>query len=85
MTISNDRGKRLLVPCLDHIAKTDPAKPWGFRPTDEGDLSLGFEAISFDSIANAVNHAAWWLYNDFPENGLPFEPFAYQARTIYEF
>lgn len=75
---SSEYGRRLLPVELDRIAKRDPGRPFCAQPRDPTDLALGFEDISYQRFANAVNRTAHWLQK---ELGKPtaFETVAYLA------
>lgn len=73
------RGSRLLVACIDHVARQQPDRIWTLRPRNDACLSDGFEKITFARLANAINHAAWWLQKTLGEPQAPFETFAFQA------
>ncbi|KAL9052717.1 MAG: hypothetical protein Q9162_005218 [Coniocarpon cinnabarinum] len=72
-------GARLVVNCIDEIAARDPHRQWGARPRNNKKLSEGFQPISYSYIANAINHASWWLKEQMGDGRMPFEVFAYQG------
>ncbi|KPM41877.1 hypothetical protein AK830_g4721 [Neonectria ditissima] len=51
-------GHRLLVNIVDHIAKTDPSRPFIFVP-QSSIPSAGWKPITFGQLANAINHVAY--------------------------
>ncbi|KAL8951795.1 MAG: hypothetical protein Q9222_002244 [Ikaeria aurantiellina] len=71
-------GQRLLPVELDRIAKVNPDRAYCSRPRCPTDLSLGFEDISYNRVANAVTRTAHWLRQ---ELGKPrgFDTIAYLA------
>lgn len=58
---------------------TDPHRPWASVPFDDDDLSKGYEDITYDVLANAVNKLAWFIDSCIgrPTN---FETVAYIGR-----
>jgi acyl-coenzyme A synthetase/AMP-(fatty) acid ligase len=54
-------GRRLLHTTADEQAETEPNKPWASLPYDDGDLSKGYQDITYHMLANAVNKMAWFI------------------------
>ena len=73
------RGQRLLGATIDHIATSDPERPWVSAPRDDEDISRGFVDITYNQLANAINHAATWLQSTLGPNDGTFETFAYEG------
>lgn len=44
---------------IDELARNDPQRPWASIPIDDNDISWGYEDISYEALANAVNKLAW--------------------------
>lgn len=51
-------GRRLLPHAVDDIAHYDPSKVWAFLPNK---VSKGWEDITYESLARAVNRLAWFV------------------------
>ena len=62
---------------IDSYAINDPSKVWASAPLDNDDLTAGFRDISYKELANAVNHACWWLRHTIPDTTTAFETLAY--------
>lgn len=74
--------ERLVVSCVDKSAAREPQRIWAARPYDEKDMSRGFEDIAYANLANAVNHASWWLQEVLgSHSSVPFAAFAYQGPS----
>ncbi|KAK7417869.1 hypothetical protein QQX98_004344 [Neonectria punicea] len=56
-TKPNKPGHRLLVNIVDHIAKTDPSRPFIFVP-ESSVPSAGWKPITFEQLSNAISHVA---------------------------
>lgn len=70
-------GERIITSLIDAIANEDPSRAWASIPQDDDDLSKGFVDISYKQLANAVNHAAWWLKDNLTGEISVFETIAY--------
>jgi len=70
-------GERLITSLIDAVANEDPSRAWASIPRDDDDLSQGFVDISYKQLANAVNHAAWWLEENLTGERSIFETIAY--------
>jgi len=77
MVSQDERGKRLLACVIDSYAINDPSKVWASAPLDNDDLKVGFRDISYKELANAVNHASWWLRHMIADTTAVFETLAY--------
>jgi hypothetical protein len=77
MSREQDIGQRLLVTLIDQHAAAEPSPVWSVVPSDENDLSKGFQDITFRDLANAVNHAAIWLEEHLPQALCEFQTIAY--------
>lgn len=77
MVSQDERGKRLLACVIDSYAISDPNRVWASAPFDNDDLTAGFRDISYKELANAVNHASWWLEDTTANNPAVFETLAY--------
>ena len=76
--VSPEYGRRLLPVELDRIAKADPGRPFCALPRNLTNLTLGFEDITYNRIANAVNRTAHWLQSELGKS-TNFETIAYLA------
>ncbi|KAI0022959.1 acetyl-CoA synthetase-like protein [Xylariomycetidae sp. FL0641] len=46
---------------IDETARDEPQLPWASLPFDDDDLSKGYEDITYDMFANAINKLAWHI------------------------
>ncbi|RYP43923.1 hypothetical protein DL768_009554 [Monosporascus sp. mg162] len=69
-------GKRLLPAVIDELARDEPSRPWASIPIDDWDLSHGYEDVSYDTFANAINKLAWFIVNSIGRSST-FETIAY--------
>ena len=74
-----DYGRRLLPVLIDEISRDDPGRiyvsiPRTSMPED------GFKDVTYRSLANAINRAAWWLEKNLGK-GQNFEVLAYTAQS----
>ncbi|KAJ8132621.1 hypothetical protein O1611_g996 [Lasiodiplodia mahajangana] len=53
-------GERLIPNIIDDIAANDPLRVFASIPLTE-DLAGGYLDVSYQSVANAINRACWWL------------------------
>lgn len=76
LTYSADYGRRLLPTLIDHIAATDPSRPFASLPksTDPRD---GFQDINYSCFASAINRCCWWLERELGRPRCEFEKVAY--------
>lgn len=76
---THPHGRRLLVPYVDHRAKTEPDSAWVATPTNDNDLTKGYTDISYRQFANGANHTVKWLKDNLPASifAQPFQAFAY--------
>ncbi|KAI1361240.1 acetyl-CoA synthetase-like protein [Xylaria arbuscula] len=58
-TSSHRDSSHLLPVEIDELARNDPQRPWASIPIDDNDLSQGYEDISYEALANAVNKLSW--------------------------
>ena len=72
-------GRRLIIPHIDHRAKTEPDSAWVAIPVTEDDLTKGYKDITYHQFVNGVNHAVKWLTSNLPASTFsqPFQAFAY--------
>lgn len=68
-------GRRLLLPLLEQIAKSDPERVYASIPKTNF-LNGGYRDITYHELACAVNRAAGWL-EDTLGASLTFETLAY--------
>ncbi|KAI0505126.1 acetyl-CoA synthetase-like protein [Xylaria bambusicola] len=76
---SGDAG-RLLPVEIDEIARNDPQRPWASIPMTDNDLSRGYEDISYEVLANAINKLAWIIDSAIGQS-TSFESMAYLGIT----
>lgn len=61
MSTSNVVGARLIVSTIDHWAAVDPDRVYASIPANNNNLAEGFLNVTYKQLANAINHASWWL------------------------
>lgn len=71
-----DYCKKLLPVAIDEIATKEPRRPWASLPVDDWDLTQGFEDVTFEALANAINKVAHAVEAAFGRSST-FETFAY--------
>ncbi|KAK7706321.1 hypothetical protein SLS64_007661 [Diaporthe eres] len=71
-----DYCKKLLPVAIDEIASKEPQRPWVSLPVDDWDLAQGFEDVTFEALANAINKVAHVIEAAFGRSST-FETFAY--------
>lgn len=69
-------GERLVVQVADEIARRAPSTIWATITKSPYDIAEGFQDITFQELANAVNHAAWWMESIFGKSST-FDTIAY--------
>nr|AIT18914.1 chitinase [Hirsutella thompsonii] len=67
---------RLVTEIIDHVAVTNPDAVWLEYPSSADDYSQGFDAITYRSLASAINSLAWFL-NDSIKKERNFPTMAY--------
>ena len=72
-----DYGRRLLPSLIDEIAATDPDRVFLSIPRT-ADIQDGFQDISFQRLAKAIDRCAWWL-EQLLERGKGFPTVAYMG------
>ena len=60
-SIPPDCGRRLLPVVIDEYARNEPDRAWASIPLDDWDLTQGYEDVSYDAFANAINKLAWFI------------------------
>ncbi|MCJ1465426.1 hypothetical protein MMC07_004044 [Pseudocyphellaria aurata] len=83
--MSDAYGKRLVVSLIDRYSKESPERVWASVPQDESNLAKGFKDITYRNLANAVNHASWWLDASLGKSNGSFETFAYAGPKDLRF
>ena len=56
-----DCGKRLLPVVIDEYARNEPDRAWASIPYDDWDLTQGYEDVTYEAFANAINKLAWLI------------------------
>lgn len=75
---SPDYGRKLLPVAIDERAENDPSSVYCSLPYDDDDLSKGYEDITYQVFANAINQMAWFIHQKFgPSDN--FDTFAYMG------
>jgi len=72
-------GHRLLPVTIDYIAETDPGRVWASIPVSSK-LSDGYRDIKYQTFANAIDQAAWFLESTFGRSS-DFETVAYIGKS----
>jgi acyl-CoA synthetase (AMP-forming)/AMP-acid ligase II len=71
-------GERLLPVVIDEAARDTPSRAWASVPVDDADLSKGFEDITYEAFANAINKLAWFIQSSMGgQPSVSFETLAY--------
>lgn len=63
-------GRRLMPTVLDEVAENDPQRVFVSVPKS-ANLADGFEDITFNTFAKAVNKCAWWIREQLGEKSMP--------------
>ena len=71
-------GHRLIPSVIDYYAAEAPDKIYASVPRSE-DLSKGFTDVTYKQLANAIDHASWWLDSELGQSNQSFETFAYSG------
>ncbi|KAI0428957.1 acetyl-CoA synthetase-like protein [Xylaria sp. FL1042] len=58
-----DSTEPLLPAAIDELARSHPHRPWASIPVDDNDLTQGYEDISYEALANAINKLAWIIHS----------------------
>ena len=53
-------GQRLIPHLIDDIAHNNPSRTF-CSLAKSGDISDGFQDVSYGAFANAINRLAWWI------------------------
>ncbi|KAL8853057.1 MAG: hypothetical protein Q9221_002087 [Calogaya cf. arnoldii] len=69
-------GRRLLPALIDHIASTDPTRPF-VSLAKSTDIRQGFHDVDYATFAAAINRCAYWLDEQFGRPRYEFEKIAY--------
>jgi acyl-CoA synthetase (AMP-forming)/AMP-acid ligase II len=69
-------GERLYPQIIDDRARSGYSRTFALFPKSTN-FSEGFESISYQRLANAVNRVCWWLDAKFPGVEERENPFAY--------
>jgi len=70
---------RLMPVVIDELARDDPRRPWASVPYDDADLSRGYEDISYEVAANAINKLCWIIESVIGKS-TTFETIAYLGK-----
>ncbi|KAE9365218.1 putative NRPS-like enzyme [Stipitochalara longipes BDJ] len=73
---SETYGERLYPQIIDKRARSEYSRSFAMFPKST-DPSDGFESVSYQRLANAVNRVCWWLEAKFPRVEDKENPFAY--------
>jgi hypothetical protein len=69
--------KDILNNIVDFMAKRHPQALFAEFPVSPTSYNAGYRKINYESLANAVNGAAWWLHDALGGQGKNFETLAY--------
>ncbi|KAI3320037.1 acetyl-CoA synthetase-like protein [Xylariaceae sp. AK1471] len=75
-----DNDQRLMPVIIDDLARDDPHRPWASVPIDDNELSKGYEDISYEVLANAINKLAW-IIDSAVGRSTTFETMAYLGAS----
>ena len=64
---------------IDYYAVDSPDKVYASIPRSQ-DICEGFRDVTYKQLANAIDHAAWWLDDQLGEFNSSFETFAYSGK-----
>ncbi|KAI0966741.1 hypothetical protein F4678DRAFT_448005 [Xylaria arbuscula] len=79
-TSSTDSSGPLLPAVVDELARNHPHRSWASIPIDDNDLSRGYEDISYEALANAINKLAW-VIDSAVGKSTTFETIAYLGAS----
>ncbi|CAG8951144.1 hypothetical protein HYFRA_00006542 [Hymenoscyphus fraxineus] len=71
--------KEVLTNIVDFMAKNHPQALFAEFPVSPTSYDAGFHKITYGSLANAVNAAAWWLHESLGGTGSNFETIGYMG------
>ncbi|CAG8974364.1 hypothetical protein HYALB_00011296, partial [Hymenoscyphus albidus] len=71
--------KEVLTNIVDFMAKKHPQALFAEFPVSLTSYDAGFHKITYESLANAVNAAAWWLHEMLGGPGSNFETIGYMG------
>ncbi|KAI1311366.1 acetyl-CoA synthetase-like protein [Xylaria venustula] len=77
---SPDSSGPLLPAVVDELARNHPNRPWASIPIDDNDISRGYEDISYEALANAINKLAWVIESAVGKS-TTFETIAYLGAS----
>ena len=58
---SSDAYRQLLPTAVDQIAETEPEAVWASVSISPTGVDAGYQNITYQQFANAINGVAWWL------------------------
>ena len=74
------RGRRLLPTLVDHLAATDPTRPFVSLPKSN-DIKEGFNDVDYATFAAAINRCAYWLDQELGRPRYEFEKVTYMGPS----
>ncbi|KAL8893579.1 MAG: hypothetical protein Q9192_005129 [Flavoplaca navasiana] len=74
------RGRRLLPTLVDHLAATDPTRPFVSLPKSN-DIKEGFYDVDYATFAAAINRCAYWLDQELGRPRYEFEKVTYMGPS----
>ena len=78
MSSHNAVGSRLITSTIDHHAAETPDRTYASIPRSKH-LSEGFVDVTYKQLANAIDHASWWLDSKLGRCIGSFDTFAYSG------
>lgn len=58
---SSDGYSQLIPTLIDQIAENEPEATWAAVSVSPTETNAGYQNITYQQLANAINSAAWWL------------------------
>lgn len=68
--------RKLIPTVVDQIAETEPEAVWATVSVSPFGIDAGFQTITYQQFANAINGIAWWLEEELGR-GDTTEPLVY--------
>ncbi|KAI2629465.1 acetyl-CoA synthetase-like protein [Xylaria nigripes] len=68
---------RMMPVVIDEFARNEPHRAYASIPRRDEDLSLGYEDITYEVLANAINKLAWIIDSALGKPTTPFESMTY--------
>lgn len=73
---SSNIYRQLMPTVVDQIAETEPDATWAAVSISPTGIEAGYQDITYQQFANAINGVAWWLEEELGRGDMT-EPLAY--------